>query len=283
MRIDLHTHSNVSDGTDSPTALVHKAIEAGLDVIALTDHDSLAGVAEAQEAGKRTGLKVIGGMEMSTKYADESVHLLGYGCDPRNRDLADELARIRAARVDRLPRMVDNLRAAGIDIHLEEVYEHAGDAAAVGRPHVADILVRKGVVRHRKEAFETWIGVGMPGYADRYACPLERAIDLVHGARGVAVIAHPWSRESRAVLSAPVIERLVRDHGLDGIEVDHVDHDAHTRELLFEMGGRLGLVRTGSSDYHGLGKQHNDLGSNLTRPSAYNELVGRIRRRGGLV
>src|SRR5699024_2743478 len=102
-----------------------------------------------------------------------SVHLLGYGCDPRNRDLSDELARIRAARVDRLPTMVENLRAAGIDIHIEEVYELAGAAAAVGRPHVADILVRKGVVQHRKEAFDTWIGVGMPGYADRYACPLE--------------------------------------------------------------------------------------------------------------
>ncbi|NLE96782.1 MAG: PHP domain-containing protein [Propionibacterium sp.] len=283
MRIDLHTHSDVSDGTDTPTALVHKAVQVGLDVISLTDHDTFAGIAEAQEAGRRTGLKVVSGLEMSTKFEGKSVHLLGYGCDVRNRDLTDELARIRAGRVERLPRMIDNLRAAGIEITIDEVYDHAGAAAAVGRPHVADVLVQKGVVANRDEAFRTWLGEGMPGYAERYACPLERAIDLVHAAKGVAVIAHPWSRESRAVLTAPVLERLVKDYQLDGIEVDHPDHDEATRELLFEMGARLGLVRTGSSDYHGHGKENNDLACNTTRPSAYNELVGRIRRRGGWI
>lgn len=282
MRIDLHTHSNVSDGTDSPTALVHKAIAARLDVIALTDHDTFAGVSEAQEAGKRTGLKVINGLEMSAKYEGASIHVLGYGCDPRNRDLTDELARIRAARVERMPRMIENLQGLGIDISIDEVYEHAGRAAAVGRPHVADVLVRKGVVSHRTEAFEQLIGEGKPGYAERYACPLERAIDLIHGAKGAVVIAHPWARQSRDVLTAPVLERLVKEKQLDGMEVAHPDHDEDTRELLFEMGARLGLIRTGSSDYHGMGKIGSDLGTNLTRPSAYNELIARIRRRGGI-
>ncbi|RRD47418.1 PHP domain-containing protein [Tessaracoccus sp. OH4464_COT-324] len=283
MRIDLHTHSNVSDGTDTPTTLVHAAISAGLDVIALTDHDTFAGVAEAQEAGRRSGLKVLNGLEMSTKFGGESVHLLGYGCDPRNADLKAELARIRAGRTERLPRMIEQLQDNGIDITVDEVYEHAGDASAVGRPHVADILVKKGVVATRAEAFKSWIGVNQPGYAERYACPLEEAIDLIHSARGVAIIAHPWSRESRAVLTAPVLERLVLEHQLDGIEVDHQDHDMDTRELLFEMGARLGLIRTGSSDYHGKGKVNHELGCNLTRVSAYNELVSRIRRRGGVV
>lgn len=281
MRIDLHTHSNVSDGTDTPTALIQNAHRAGLDVIALTDHDTFAGIPEAQEAGKRIGVKVLCGLEMSTTLDGESVHLLGYGCDTRHRELGDELVRIRAGRVDRMPRMIENLRAAGIEITLDEVREQAGAAAAVGRPHVADVLVSKGVVASRNEAFAIWLAEGQPGYAERYACGLERAIDLIHAARGVAVIAHPWSRQSRTVLSAPVIERMVRDHQLDGIEVDHPDHDEETRELLFAMGGRLGLVRTGSSDHHGLGKTNNDLGCNLTRVTAYNELVARIRRRGG--
>lgn len=283
MRIDLHTHSNVSDGTDSPTQLVHAAIRAGLDVIALTDHDSFAGIAEAQEAGRRSGLKVLNGLEMSTKFQGKSVHLLGYGCDPRNADLKAELARIRAGRTERLPRMVEKLQEHGIDITIDEVYAHAGDASAVGRPHVADILVKKGVVPDRTAAFHSWIGEGQPGYAERYACQLEEAIDLIHGARGVAVIAHPWARESRAVLSAEVLSRLVVEHQLDGIEVEHQDHDADTRELLFSMGARLGLVRTGSSDYHGTGKVDHDLGCNTTRVQAYNELVSRIRRRGGVV
>lgn len=283
MRIDLHTHSNVSDGTDSPTQLVHAAIKADLDVIAITDHDTFAGVAEAQEAGKRSGLKVLNGIEMSTKFEGKSVHLLGYGCDIRNADMKAELARIRAGRAERLPRMIENLQEHGIDITIDEVYEYAGDASAVGRPHVADILVRKGIVSNRTEAFHSWIGEGQPGYAERYACDLEVAIDLIHAARGVAVIAHPWAREARSVLTAPVLERLVAEHQLDGIEVEHQDHDADTRELLFEMGARLGLIRTGSSDYHGLGKINHDLGCNLTRVQAYNELISRIRRRGGVV
>lgn len=283
MRIDLHTHSNVSDGTDSPTMLVQKAIQAGLDVIALTDHDTLAGVAEAQMAGRRSGLKVLGGLEMSTKFEGKSVHLLGYGCDVRNRDLVAELARIRAGRVQRLPQMIDKLRDNGLDVSVEEVYELAGDAQAVGRPHVADLMVKKGIVAHRNDAFSEWIGEGKPGYVERYACQLEVAIDLIHSAKGVAVIAHPWSRDSRTVLTREVFERLVRDHQLDGIEVEHQDHDEHTRELLFEMGASLGLVRTGSSDYHGLGKFDHELGCNTTRPTAYTELLARIRRRGGNV
>lgn len=283
MRIDLHTHSNCSDGTDTPTMLVHKAIAAGLDVIALTDHDTFAGIAEAQEAGKRSGLRVVNGLEMSTKYQGRSVHLLGYGCDPRNADLKAELARIRAGRTQRLPRMIERLQEAGIDITIDEVYAQAGDASAVGRPHVADILVKKGVVGSRDEAFHTWIGEGQPGYAERYACPLEEAIDLIHGARGVALVAHPWGRGTRDVLTAEVFERLIRDHQLDGLEVEHEDHDADARELLFGMGGRLGLIRTGSSDYHGLGKVGHELGCNVTRVQAYNELISRIRRRGGIV
>ncbi|AQP46969.1 phosphatase [Tessaracoccus aquimaris] len=283
MRIDLHTHSRVSDGTDTPTSLVMKAHEAGLDVVALTDHDSFGGIPEALEAGKRIGVKVLCGIELSTEHDGRSVHLLGYGCDPFDRALNEELGRIRFGRTDRLPAMVERLTEAGLPITMDDVMTAAHGAPAVGRPHVADALVAKGYVEDRDEAFAKWLGDGKPGYVHRYAVPLERGIDLVHAAKGVAVIAHPWGRGNREVLPAPYLESLVRSHGLEGIEVDHPDHDEDTRSLLFEMGARLGLVRTGSSDYHGTGKKNHPLGANVTRPSAYRDLIGRIRRRGGVV
>lgn len=283
MRIDLHTHSRVSDGTDTPTSLVMKAHQVGLDVLALCDHDTFGGIPEAMEAGKRIGVKVLCGIELSTVHDGHSVHVLGYGCDPFDRDLNEELGRIRFGRTDRLPTMLRRLEEVGVPITAEELSEAAGGSPSIGRPHVADALVARGYVADRDEAFAKWLGEGRPGFVSRYAVPLERGIDLIHEAKGVAVIAHPWGRGNREVLPAPYLEELVRTHDLEGIEVDHPDHDDDTRELLFEMGARVGLVRTGSSDYHGTGKKNNPLGANLTRPSAYRDLVGRIRRRGGVV
>ncbi|RMB60056.1 PHP domain-containing protein [Tessaracoccus antarcticus] len=283
MRIDLHTHSRVSDGTDTPTRLVLKALEAGLDVIALTDHDTFDGVLEAAEVGKRVGVRVVTGLEMSTEVAGHSVHLLGYGCDIHDEALTTELSALRRARAQRLPAMCQKLTDLGLALTVEEVEAASRSARALGRPHVADALVAKGYVTDRTEAFNKWLGVGMPAWVPRYNTDLARAITLVHGSGGAAVIAHPWARGNADVLTAPLLESLVLGYGLDGIEVDHEDHDADTRRLLFEMGGRLGLVRTGSSDYHGTGKRGHDLGCNLTRKSAFMELVSRIRARGGVV
>ena len=281
MRIDLHTHSTVSDGTDTPTGLVLAAVAAGLDVIALTDHDTFDGVLEAQEAGRRAGITVLSGIEISCEHAGRPVHLVGYGCERSSPRLLTELARVRSARAERLPAMVGRLSALGLEITVDDVLAEAGASPSVGRPHVADALVGKGFVADRAEAFRVYLAEGRPGYVPRYSIPLEQGIDLVHGAHGVAVIAHPWGRGNRDVLTAPYLESLVRGHGLEGIEVDHQDHDAATRSLLFEMGGRLGLIRTGSSDYHGLGKHDHDLGCNLTRASAYRDIVRRIGERGG--
>lgn len=283
MRIDLHTHSRVSDGTDTPTGLVMKALEAGLDVIALTDHDTFDGVHEAAAAGKRVGVRVVTGVEMSTELDGVSVHLLGYGCDVHHRALNEELTALRRGRAQRVPVMCDKLVALGLEISVEDVAATARSARSLGRPHVADTLVAKGYVHDRSEAFDTYLGDGMPAYVPRYNTDLVRAIGLVHAAGGAAVIAHPWGRGSRSVLTAPVLEKLVREHSLDGMEVDHEDHDAETRALLFEMGARLGLIRTGSSDHHGDGKVGHALGCNLTRKSAFMELVSRIRGRGGVV
>ncbi len=283
MRIDLHTHSRVSDGTDTPTRLVLKALEAGLDVIALTDHDTFDGVIEAAEAGKRVGVRVVPGVEMSTAVATRSVHLLGYGCDMHNGALSTELEALRSARAARLPAMCRILTDLGVPITVEEVRDTSQSARSLGRPHVADALVAKGHVADRTEAFALHLAEGRPAYVERYSTDLAHAITLIHGAGGAAVIAHPWARGNRDVMNAPLLESLVEGYGLDGIEVEHEDHDEETRRLLFAMGARLGLVRTGSSDYHGHGKRGYELGCNLTRKSAFMELVSRIRARGGVV
>lgn len=281
MRIDLHTHSSVSDGTDSPTSLVHLAREAGLAVIALTDHDTFDGVAQAVEAGKRLGVRVLGGLEMSCEVDGDSVHLLAYGCDRRHRGLGAELARNREARTGRLQAFADRLTELGMPLSLADIKEQSGLSPSVGRPHVADAMVARGYVADRTEAFDRWLADDKPGYVGRYSTPLADAVDLVHAAGGVAVLAHPWGRGRANTLTAALIADLVRDHGLEGIEVDHEDHDQATRSLLFEMGQRLGLIRTGGSDYHGLGKRGHELGCNTTRESAYRELLARIARRGG--
>ena len=282
MRIDLHTHSSVSDGTDTPTRLVLKAMEEGLDVIALTDHDTFDGIPEAVEAGKRIGVKVLAGIEMSTQADGHSVHLLGYGCDPFHRPLVAELARIRVARTGRLKAFAERITELGMPLTVDDIITAAGASPSIGRQLVADAMVAKGYVEHRDEAFEKWLRDDKPGYVPRYATDLGAAIDLIHEAHGIAVIAHPWARGGDQVLTAPYIERLIAEHGLEGIEVEHPDHDEKTRELLFEFGGRTGLIRTGSSDYHGLGKRNNPLAANTTRDTAYREILRRIRLRGGL-
>lgn len=283
MRIDLHVHSSVSDGTDTPTRLVLKALDEGLDVIGLCDHDTFDGIPEAIEASKRVGLSVLGGIEMSCQVNGQSVHLLGYGCDPYYRPLVQELARIRVGRSGRLQAMVDKMTALGYPLTVDDVMAAAAAAPSIGRPHVADALVAKGYCADRDEAFAMWLGEDKPGYVSRYATDLGDAIDLIHAAKGVAVIAHPWARSGDRVLTAEYLERLARDHGLDGIEVEHEGHDGDQRELLFRLGERLGLIRTGSSDYHGLGKKGHGLGINTTRKSAYKEIVARIRARGGVI
>lgn len=281
MRIDLHTHSAVSDGTDSPTGLVMSAAEARLQVIALTDHDTFDGLSEALAAGQRFGVRVVPGIEVSCNQDGTEVHLLGYGCRTSDESLGAELELIRNGRSGRLFRMVKALQRAGLEITVEEVLARGGSTPSIGRPHVADVMVAKGYVADRDEAFRDWLEEGRPGFVRRYSCDLARAVDLIHGAGGAAVLAHPWGRGAERVLTTDVITALTRHHRLDGIEVDHQDHTAEQRALLFELGGRLGLIRTGSSDYHGTGKKNHPLGCNTTRETAYRELCTRIQLRGG--
>ncbi len=280
MRIDLHVHSSVSDGTDTPTGLVLNARQAGLDVIGLCDHDTFDGIAEATATGQRMGVTVLPGLEMSTNVAGTAVHLLGYGCDPHDDELLSELARLRQARAGRLGAFLDKLDSLGMPLTEDEVMDQVGLAPSIGRPHLADAMVARGYVKDRKEAFDRYLSDGGPAYVKRYSTPLPEAIRLIRKAKGVTVLAHPWGRGSARVLTGEVIANLA-EQGLDGVEVDHTDHDPRAREMLGELGFRTGLIRTGSSDYHGDGKPDNPLGINTTRPSAYKEILRRISARGG--
>lgn len=281
MRIDLHTHSRVSDGTDTPGKLVEKASQAGLDVISLTDHDTFDGIPEAVAAGGRVGVAVLPGIEISCRLEGRDVHLLGYGCDVSHQELGEELGSLRAGRTRRLPEMCARLQGLRIGITVEDVMAQARTTPSIGRPHVTDALVAKGVVKDRQEAFDRYLAEGGPAHVPRHAIELGRGIDLVHEAGGAAVIAHPWGRRSREVLTVAVLEQLTREHGLDGIETGHREHDSTTRRSLDELGARLGLIRTGSSDHHGWKRPDRDLGCFTTAESAYQELLDRIRSRGG--
>ena len=272
MRIDLHTHSLASDGTDTPGDLVRAASAAGLDVVAITDHDATSGWAEAMQAADEVGITLVPGLEISTKFSGRSVHLLAYLPDPTYAPLAEALDLILGGRRERTPAICAALRAHGIAITEDDVAREAGSSMAAGRPHVADALVKLGVVADRTEAFAELLNPGRPGYVNRYAASLTSMIPLVAAAGGVTVLAHPWGRTGGTVLDEAALESL-RDLGLAGLEVDHQDHDADRRARLRGIAEDLDLVVTGSSDHHGLGKIDHDLGVNTTDPEQFERLL----------
>jgi predicted metal-dependent phosphoesterase TrpH len=272
VRIDLHTHSRASDGTDRPGDLVRAAAAAGVDVLAVTDHDTSDGWAEATEAARETGVTLVPGMEISTRHRGRGVHLLAYLPDPTYPPLAEELQRVLRGRAGRVPAMLERLNALGIDITADDVRRAADGTAASGRPHVADALVTLGVVPDRTTAFDRYLGWGKPAHVDRYAAPLEDTIRAVAGAGGATVIAHPWGRGGLGRPDEPTLAAL-QEVGLAGIEVDHQDHGAEARAELRSIARNLGLVATGSSDYHGDGKVDHELGCNTTAPEELDRLL----------
>ncbi|MGO1584160.1 MAG: PHP domain-containing protein, partial [Actinomycetaceae bacterium] len=252
-RIDPHTHSSVSDGTESPAELVAAASRAGIDVLGLTDHDTTAGWSEAVAAAQVHGVALLRGMEISTQFEGRSIHLLSYLHDPADPHLLDRTERARWSRIERAQQMVERI-AVDYPITWEDVLAHVSDGATVGRPHIADALVAAGHVPDRNAAFA-------PGgpcanrtryYVPHYAPDVRESIELVRGAGGVPVMAHPWAARGRALPEAGM--RGAIEAGLLGLEVDHLDHDDEDRAGLRALAQRHDLIVTGSSDYHGTGK-----------------------------
>jgi predicted metal-dependent phosphoesterase TrpH len=271
-------HSTASDGTDDPADLVALAAEAGLDAIALADHDTHLGLAEGVAAGERLGVEVLPAMEMSAHAGpaegseSRPVHVLAYGGRIDDPALATELVLIRQGRANRIPLILAQLAAMGLPVTLAEVEAAAGDASVVGRPHVADAMVARGYVADRDEAFALYLRDGGPIQAPRYTPEVADALDLIRAAGGVAVLAHPWGRGGRDWLPPERIAELAAEHGLTGLEVDHLSHDDETRAELRQLADRLGLLATGSSDYHGTGKRDNPLAAYTTDPAVYAEI-----------
>lgn len=272
VRIDLHTHSRASDGTQSPAELIRAAHAAGLDVVAITDHDTTEGWTEAAKAAEEVGIALVRGIEISTRLAGQSVHLLAYLPDPTYAPLLEALQKVLDGRNARLPRILAKLGELGIDLDVEDVRRVAGETAAIGRPHIADALIAKGHLRDRDQAFSELLSAGRPAYVKRYAAPLEEMLRTVAEAGGVSVVAHPWGRHDRGPMGEEGLARL-REIGLSGLEVDHQDHDAHARDELRGIARNLGLVATGSSDHHGTGKVGHDLGCNTTHPDEFERLL----------
>ena len=271
-RIDPHTHSAYSDGTDTPAQLLAAAARAGLDAIALTDHDTTDGWDEACAAVSATGVSLIRGAEISCSASGISAHLLAYLFDPANPGLLDVFRRTRQDRETRARRIVDNL-SADYPISWEDVLDFAPEGDPVGRPHIADALVRAGCFPDRGAAFVHALHPSGPYYVHHWAPDPVEAVRLVLKAGGVPVLAHPRARGRSRLLPEAVIGDMA-DAGLFGIERDHRDHGPQDRADVERIGGELGLALFGSSDYHGSGKP-NRIGENTTDPATIAEVVKR--------
>jgi predicted metal-dependent phosphoesterase TrpH len=283
VRIDLHVHSSASDGTDAPAEVIRRATAAGLDILALTDHDTQAGMAEAR-AALPARLTLVPGMELSCKIdvqeesapaasvhypGQRSVHLLAFLFDPQDPELATETARVRDDRLYRAKAMVTRLQELGVNVSWEQVTRIAGDGV-VGRPHIARAMAEAGAIAQPSDAFTPeWIADGGRAYVDRYAIGVERAVALVRAAGGVPVLAHP--RSPGYEVPDEVIARLAAG-GLAGLEVHHPDHDDPERARLIATAGDLGLVITGGSDDHG-SFNNSGLGREVTPPESYERIL----------
>lgn len=275
MRIDLHAHSLASDGTDSPAGLVRAAAEAGLDVVALTDHDTTAGW-DAAAAALPAGLRLIRGMEMSCTGRGEdgrpvAVHLLAYLFDPRNEAFAVERERLRGERVGRIRTMAERMAADGLPVDPERIVTAAGPVA--GRPHLARALVEAGVVPSIEAAFADLLSSRGRYYVTKADTPLSEAVRMVADAGGVTVVAHARARSRGRLLALDHIEELA-ELGLGGLEADHPDHAPADAQLMRDMAAKLDLFVTGSSDYHG-GNKAVPLGRYTTDAEAFEALTAR--------
>ncbi|MEG0029291.1 MAG: PHP domain-containing protein [Aurantimicrobium sp.] len=267
--IDLHLHSNVSDGTGSPTDVVREAHAAGVRTMALTDHDTAAGWDEAREECLRLGMTFIPGMEFSSRIEHGSIHILAYLIDPNFAPLAEELDKLQNDRENRLRQMTENV-SADYDITWDHVMEQvAASGKSLGRPHLADALVAQGIIGERSEAFDGILSKNGPYYVSQYALDPVSAVKLIRAAGGVPVMAHPTTRGRVAPME--YIDRLI-EAGLGGYEIEHRENMEPGKTILREICLERGLIMTGSSDYHGTGKP-NQPGENTTSPEMLAKII----------
>jgi len=277
LKIDLHTHTTYSDGTDNPSELINKALAAGITIIGLTDHDSISGWQEATNA-LRPGISLVPGAEISCQTLDGiSVHILGLLFDSSNSELMNTLKKTRENRHSRMEKIIARINEAGIEITMNDVLAQLSDGATLGRPHLADALVKKGVVASRDEAFTQMLHNNSKYYVSHYSPTPETAIALIKAAGGVSVIAHPMASHRGRTISLETFGSLI-DSGLDGIEVDHRDHSPAEKIELISLASGSNLVMTGASDYHGNGKL-NSLAEYTTNPEQWEKLEERANAR----
>jgi len=275
--IDLHTHTTCSDGTDSPRELVNKAIAKGLEVLGISDHDTTSGWDEATQTLRGT-LKLALGAEISCLTNDGiSVHMLGMLFDPLHEEMQQVLEETRDGRLPRMRKMIEKMRSEGLDISIEDVVSAMPEGATMGRPHLADALVAKKIVKSRDEAFVELLHNDSRFYVSHAAPTPVEAISLIRRAGGVAVIAHPFASHRGEILKAEDFSELVAV-GLNGIEVDHRDQNPDERAMLRMIARELNLVVTGSSDYHGTGKL-NSLAENHTSREQWEKLEAQANAR----
>jgi len=268
--IDLHTHSNRSDGTFAPAEVVRTAAEKRLEVVALVDHDTTEGLEEALAEGERLGIEVVPGVEFSAEHEATSVHVLCYWMDVSDAAFQEELERLRDDRFRRGERMIEKLRALGFDISFDRVREIAG-GDLIARPHVAQAMVEAGIVPTEKDAFDRWIGDGRPAHVGKHALDPVDAVAVIQGAGGLCVLAHPGMWGDQTSVPDELIEAMAAA-GMVGLEVDHTDHTPEQRERYRTLAERLGLVPTGGSDCHGTRYDPIRMGTALCDPDSYGAL-----------
>lgn len=276
--VDLHSHSTASDGTLAPAAVVRLAKERGLNALSLTDHDTIGGIEEAAAEAAKIALDFLPGIEISCDYPPGTMHILGYGIDPKSQVLTEMTRQLIEGRDNRNPKIVEKLQSLNVAITMEEV-EAEAKGGVIGRPHIAAILVRKGYVSSIKQAFNEYLAPGGKAYFDKERLTSRQALSMILESGGLPVLAHAFQLRTENDAQLETVVKNLCDQGLAGIEVMHSDHDPAWVEKCTRLADRHGLVKTGGSDFHGGNKKDIDLGHAAGRriPRAfYDQLVARL-------
>ncbi len=274
--IDLHVHSNASDGSYPPAEVVRQAKEGGLAAMALTDHDTVDGLAEAVTAGKRLGVEVIPGVEISAQCPGCTMHILGLFVDYHNGLLDQRLAVLKQARLDRNPQIIAKLNALNIPITMARVEEISG-GGQVGRPHIARALMEAGYVRSIQEAFDTYLRMGGKAYVSKFRFPPDQALAMIREAKGIPVLAHPFTLNLGSAFALKNRITELKGLGLAGLEVFYSEHSPEQEALYLKLARELDLLVTGGSDYHGQNKPEITLGSFASQSKLTYDLVEALK------